>query len=338
MREAYCKYGFMVICCVIALVTSACSKVSSSKDKKSSYVINEIIATQAPNGQPETEETTAPLIEDVISKGVMRFQEQELTKREVLTLSDASSVSDNLNMSKKQSIIGSVYKPNTIEIVDGEAVNLINSMPVKSIIKMYTANAATLAQCFTSQEISPAIFSRMENKSFPEGCTTEISNLRYIRVLHYGFDGEIHIGELVVNQMIETDILNIFKKLFDHKYPIEQMVLIDEYDADDELSMQANNSSSFNFRMVAGTTNLSKHAYGLAIDINPLYNPYVRTVKGEELVSPSNAMEYVDRTLDCKYFIQKDDIIYKIFLQHGFTWGGDWTSSLDYQHFQKVFQ
>jgi hypothetical protein len=338
MREAYRKYGFTVICCAIALTTSACSNVSSSKDNKSSYVINEIIASQAPSDQPKVDDSTTPLMEDVVSKGIMGFTQHEVVENEVIILSDASSVSENLNKSNHQSVLGSVYEPNSIEIVDNEAVKLINSMPVESIIKMYMANAATLAQCFTSQEITPTIFNRMENKSFSEGCTTELSNLRYIRVLHYGFDGEIHIGELIVNQMIETDILEIFKELFDAKYPIEQMVLIDEYDADDELSMEANNTSSFNFRMVAGTTKLSKHAYGLAIDINPLYNPYIRSVNGEQSISPDNATEYVDRSLDCKYYIQKDDVIYNIFSKHGFTWGGDWTSSLDYQHFQKVFQ
>jgi hypothetical protein len=339
MREAYRKYGFTVICCVVAFTTSACSNVSSSKEGKSSYVINEIIASQEPSQQPKTEEEVATtLMEDAISKGIIGFTEQEVTDNEVLILSDASSVSENIVEFNSYPALGSVYEPNSIEIVDNEALKLINSMPVKSIIKMYTTNAATFAQCFTSQEISPTIFNRMENKSFSEGCTTELSNLRYIRVLHYGFDGEIHIGELIVNRLIESDILEIFKELFDAKYPIEQMVLIDEYDADDELSMEANNTSSFNFRMVAGTTKLSKHAYGLAIDINPLYNPYIRTVNGEQLISPDNATEYVDRTLDCKYYIQKDDVIYKIFSKHGFTWGGDWTSSLDYQHFQKVFQ
>lgn len=338
MRKAYRKYGFTVICCVVAFTTSACSSISSSKDNKSSYVINEIIASQAPSDQPKAEVTTTPVMEDVASKGIMGFTEPRVNESEMLILSDASSISKDLFESKNHLILGSVYEPNTIEIVDSEAVELINAMPVKSIIKSYTANAATLAQCFTSQEITPTIFNRMENKSFSEGCTTELSSLRYIRVLHYGFDGEIHIGELIVNRMIETDILEIFKELFDAKYPIEQMVLIDEYDADDELSMEANNTSSFNFRMVAGTTKLSKHAYGLAIDINPLYNPYIRTINGEQLVSPDNATEYVDRTLDCKYYIQKDDVIYKIFSKHGFTWGGDWTSSLDYQHFQKVFQ
>jgi hypothetical protein len=177
----------------------------------------------------------------------------------------------------------------------------------------------------------------MENKSFSEGCTTEIKSLRYIRVLHYGFDGNIHIGELIVNQMIESDILEIFKELFDAQYPIEQMILIDEYDADDNLSMEANNSSCFNFRMIDGTTNLSKHAYGLAIDINPLYNPYIRTINDELVILPSNSMEYADRSLECEYYIKKNDVIYKAFASRGFTWGGDWTSSLDYQHFQKVF-
>lgn len=234
--------------------------------------------------------------------------------------------------------LGSVLKPESSEVVDMDTVKAINSMPAKSTVKVYTANAATLAECFYAEDISPSLFERMENKSFSEGSTISIDTLSYVRVLHFGFDGEIHIGELVVNKLIEEDIIEIFKELFDARYPIEQMVLIDEFDADDDKSMAANNTSSFNFRMVEGTTNLSKHAYGLAIDINPKYNPYVRTINGETVIVPENGVEYADRTLENEYYIMKDDVCQKAFAKRGFTWGGDWQSSKDYQHFQKVFQ
>ena len=98
--------------------------------------------------------------------------------------------------------------------------------------------------------------------------------------------------------------------------------------------MQDNNSSSFNFRTVPGTKKISKHARGLAIDINTLYNPYIRKVDGETVISPDNAAEYADRDKDYDYKIEKGDLCYKLFIEHGFKWGGEWKNSKDYQHFE----
>ncbi len=102
---------------------------------------------------------------------------------------------------------------------------------------------------------------------------------------------------MVCNRLIADDLLEIFRTLFDARYPIERMVLIDEYDADDERSMQNNNSSAFNFRFIAGTDKLSNHSRGLAVDINPLYNPCVRRrTDGSLFVSPEAARPYADRS------------------------------------------
>lgn len=95
-------------------------------------------------------------------------------------------------------------------------------------------------------------------------------SLRYLKVLHYDFNGNITLGEIVCNVIISNKLLDIFKTLYKNKYPIEKIKLIDDYDASDDLSMADNNSSAFNFRFVAGTTKLSNHSKGLAIDINTL--------------------------------------------------------------------
>jgi hypothetical protein len=113
------------------------------------------------------------------------------------------------------------------------------------------------------------------------------------------------------------------------------MVLIDEYDADDEASMRANNTSAFNFRKSSGMRTLSKHSTGMAIDINPLYNPLVKHREGRTKVYPSTAVPYIDRTQDFPYKIVKGDLCYRLFKKYGFSWGGDWKSSKDYQHFEK---
>ncbi len=191
-------------------------------------------------------------------------------------------------------------------------------------------------RCFGIDTISDRVFSRMKGKSFKADCTVKRSDLRYLRTLHSDADGKIHIGEMVCNKAIAQDLLDIFRQLYDARYPIERMVLIDEYEADDEMSMRANNTSCFNFRRVAGSAKLSKHAQGLAVDINTLYNPYVRKRKdGTWVVQPATARKYADRRGQFLYKIEKGDLLYQLFIQHGFKWGGAWQSLKDYQHFEK---
>lgn len=187
---------------------------------------------------------------------------------------------------------------------------------------------------FYISEIDDEIFARIKGKSYKDDCTVPVEELRYVHVLHIDFDGNTKEGEIIVNAAIAEDILEIFRELYELSYPIEKIKLVDEYDADDEQSMADNNSSSFNFRTVSGTTKLSNHAKGMAIDINPLYNPYIHGSSGQ-IVEPANAGEYVDRDRDFPHKIDKDDDAYKVFVAHGFSWGGDWKNSKDYQHFEK---
>ena len=139
------------------------------------------------------------------------------------------------------------------------------------------------------------------------------------------------------NLIVNTkDLTEIFYELYLHSYPIERAVLPDYYDADDEKQMQANNTSSFCYRAVAGSAVLSNHAKGMAVDLNTLYNPYCKIRKdGSLYVQPMTAAQYCDRTGTFRYKIDKQDLAYKLFTAHGFTWGGDWKSVKDYQHFEK---
>ena len=187
---------------------------------------------------------------------------------------------------------------------------------------------------FFAEEINDEVFARMEGKSFPEGCTTKREDLRYLDLLYKDLDGNTHVGEMVCNKEIASKVIYIFKQLYEADYPIEKMVLVDEYDADDMASMMDNNTSCFNYRVVPGTTKISKHAMGLAIDLNPRYNPYIYTRGGEQHIEPDNGVDYVDRSKDFDYKIDKNDLAYRLFTEAGFTWGGSWTNSKDYQHFQ----
>ena len=191
--------------------------------------------------------------------------------------------------------------------------------------------------CFKAYPISDQIFQRMKGKSYKNNCTVPLSALRYLRVLHRNIDGHTQLGEIVCNASIADDLLNIFRQLYEQGYKIESITLIDDYDADDEASMKANNTSCFNFRPVAGTTTLSKHSRGMAIDINPLYNPclHLKTNK----VQPTTGKPYSANRHNLRNtpvaIISKDDLCYRLFTEHGFRWGGSWNSIKDYQHFEK---
>lgn len=189
---------------------------------------------------------------------------------------------------------------------------------------------------FYYEEIPEEVKQRIEGISYKEDCRVPYEELRYVRVTHMGFDGKPHTGELIVNKMIAEDVVEIFRELYRQKYPIERLELVDEYAADDNLSMAANNSSAFNYRVIEGTDRISLHGYGLAIDINPLYNPFIHKVNGKLTVTPVNGAHYADRTLNCPYFIQVGDVCYQAFVKRGFTWGGEWSDHQDFQHFQKV--
>lgn len=185
----------------------------------------------------------------------------------------------------------------------------------------------------------PALPSEAPEGTLNVGEQNDISyaDLRYVHIIHYDFDGKLAEGELICHNSIAEDLLEIFYDLYASEYQIEKVTLIENYNGDDTASMADNNTSCFNYRVVDGTKSLSRHALGLAIDINPLYNPYIRyDKKGGQTVSPVEGEAYADRTVSFPYKIDPDDLCYRLFTEHGFTWGGNWNSSKDYQHFQKA--
>ena len=190
---------------------------------------------------------------------------------------------------------------------------------------------------FSALPISDDIFALMQGRSYKEGCPVAREDLRYLIVLHKDSLGRSLIGEMVVNKDIADDVEAILKALYDASYPIEKMRLIDHYDADDQASMLDNNSSAFNYRPRAHQSTISKHALGLAIDINPLYNPYCLTTEsGALIVEPKEARQYVNRDFESPYKIEKGDLCWTLFRERGFWWGGGWANrTKDYQHFEK---
>ena len=187
---------------------------------------------------------------------------------------------------------------------------------------------------FYIKQIDDEIFERIKGKSYKDNCTVAREDLRYLHVLHKDLDGKTHEGEIICNVYIVADLLDIFQKLYEANYPIEKIRLVDEYNADDETSMRDNNSSCFNFRFIFHTTKVSKHGLGLAVDINTLYNPYIKYVDDQRILEPATAEKYLDRSQNFPYKIDENDLCYKLFTEHGFEWGGQWSRAKDYQHFE----
>ena len=183
---------------------------------------------------------------------------------------------------------------------------------------------------FASYPIPESVKARMQGKSMKDNPHIGYDQLRYLTVYHYDYEGCIKQGEIVCNKRIARDLLGVFRDLFAKEYPICSIRLIDDFDGDDNASMEANNTSCFNYRVVPGTRALSKHALGLAIDVNPLQNPYIA---GSQ-VYPPTATEYVDRTKDFPHKIDEKDYCKQVFTSYGFLWGGYWRDR-DYQHFVK---
>jgi hypothetical protein len=168
--------------------------------------------------------------------------------------------------------------------------------------------------------------------SWRPGCPVHYRDLRLVTLSYWGFDDKPHTGELVVRKTVTDDIVTVFRKLYDWRWPIRQMKLVDAYKADDFDSIDADNTSAFNCRRATGSGNWSNHAYGEAIDINPRENPYV-TASGD--TAHENAEEFTKRPMRGKGVINPRDKVVKAFAQVGWEWGGYWSGTKDYQHFSK---
>lgn len=163
-------------------------------------------------------------------------------------------------------------------------------------------------------------------------CPVPPQQLRRVDLDYLGFDGQTHRGTLVVHEEVVTHVVEAFDRLYRLRYPIAVMHTVDHYpDADDELSMRANNTSAFNCRGIPGSRNWSLHAYGKAVDLNPMLNPYIDRTGAFQ---PANAGVFVDRSRNEPGMLHAGDAAVQAFTEHGWQWGGYWRTPVDYQHFE----
>jgi len=177
------------------------------------------------------------------------------------------------------------------------------------------------------------VFQKQYIKKYPkqmEAINAILDEQTLINVPYYGYDGKNHIGQLVCNQSVKIEIEQIFKELFTLKFPINSVIPISEFQFEDALSMQANNTTCFDYRLKVMKNGLSKHAYGLALDINPMQNPYIHRTK----IEPKNHQAELS-TGRIRNHEEMGKKVITIFKKHGWKWGGSWKSAKDYMHFEK---
>jgi hypothetical protein len=182
----------------------------------------------------------------------------------------------------------------------------------------------------TVKEISVGLADWMTGLSWRPGCPVGLDELRLLSVTHWGFHGRVKNGSLVVHDDVAGDVLAVMRRLYEARFPIRRMVLVDRYGASDFRSIEADNTSAFNCRYVDGTTRWSEHAYGRAIDVNPIENPYVTS---DGRVFHDASVDYVDRSTKRKGMIVPGGVVVRAFDTVGWGWGGFWSGAKDYQHF-----
>jgi len=194
------------------------------------------------------------------------------------------------------------------------------------------ASSASVPSAPAGATVEPVTAAEL-GESWRPGCPVEPDQLRRVNVDHIGFDGQMHRGELIVHEALAPGVIAIFERLYRLGYPVEKVRTVDHYpDADDELSMEDNNTSAFNCRRVPGTNEWSPHAYGRAIDLNPLINP---CLYASGYFEPQNAAAYLDRSRSDPGLLHNGDPAVHVFTDRGWRWGGEWTGPLDYQHFER---
>ena len=176
--------------------------------------------------------------------------------------------------------------------------------------------------------IGPAVRARM-GTSWEPGCPVGLRDLRYLRLTFWGFDRAPHTGELIVHRRYARDVLGVFRRLYDARFPIEQMTLPRNVELDPTPSGDGNGTGAMACRAARGSTSYSAHAYGLAVDLNPFQNPYHR----DNLILPERASAYLDRSWHRPGMVQPGGLAVREFARIGWSWGGGWRTLKDYQHF-----
>jgi hypothetical protein len=182
---------------------------------------------------------------------------------------------------------------------------------------------------FVARKLSPALRRRVTGVSWHRGCPVGLDGLRYLRIAYRGFDGRVHSGEMIANRSAVEPLKRAFASLYRSRFPIRRMRLVDDYGGSDYRSIEADNTSAFNCRRATGQSRWSQHAYGRAVDVNPIENPYVANGR----TSHPASRRYLDRSRHRRGMAYAGGALVRAFQRIGWGWGGTWSNPTDYQHF-----
>ena len=344
MNKNVKKYIIILILSLLALITILiCVAANRNKATTSVNPIDMDVIAYSPTSSPEEQATpdsvniteqTSDSTEETISKDSVSESSVSSMTVSDNTISNNAAAEESTDSTSNNNVI----EENTKQLSEDDQYLL--SLAAGTVLSATDIDSSNIDKYFRSYELPDNVIKYISGKSFQENDNVKLSDLRYIKLLHYNFSGNIQVGELIVNKDIANDIVSIFKELYQNQYQIEKMYLVDKYwtgegESTDTASIDVNNTSSFLYRAATGSSKLSKHAYGRAIDINPQQNPYVSYKSGSPKWYHDNANDFIDRSTGLAHMITHDDICYQIFKKYGFTWGGDWNTIKDYQHFEK---
>ncbi len=218
----------------------------------------------------------------------------------------------------------------------GEPLSPTSSSPTSSSMVRTTSPSAPPAPpspfAPAPAAIGPVTAAQL-GATWKPGCPVGPEQLRRVEVNYLGFDKQTHRGELIVHEDVVADVVAIFGQLYELGYPIEKMASVAGYPgAEDELSMRDNNTSAFNCRLLPSGNDWALHAYGRAVDVNPLINPYIDS---DGNIEPATAGPYLDRSRTDPAMLHAGDPAVRAFTDRGWRWGGNWRSPKDYQHFER---
>ncbi len=331
-QDALRMFKLMIPVCTFVIFITACHSVPEIPENNGSR--EEIVQNDVVEEITESsfEDETAAL--DLTGAAVSVSEASETETKENTESTEPAESNEQVEITELIEITEPV-----IEVID-----TLDHFPAGEVLQEEQLDSQDIDKYFTISEITEDsdVYAFINGKSYRVQTSIPLGNLRYLKLIHWNYDGVPQVGEIIVNRAIAEDVIDIFKNLYLQKYEIYSMRLVDNYwtgdpNDSDTASMNANNTSSFNDRKVDYNGSTSRHSYGMAIDVNPRENPYVLydgsgnayTTQDEEAVT------YMDRRNLRPHMMTNDDLCVKLFKEKGFRWGGDWSSLKDYQHFDK---
>lgn len=222
------------------------------------------------------------------------------------------------------------FSPDTLTL-RGQTATFVSRL-LRRAAEAGAMTAPTWGSSSRVQPLPASLQRQMTGTSWHAGCPVALSSLRLLEIVHRGFDGRDRVGLLVLHHDAVADVRSALTRSYASGFRIERMRLIDRYGGDDDRSMAANNTSAFNCRRIGGSDRWSQHAYGRALDVNPVQNPYVSGTA----VEPDAGRSYLDRSNVRRGMLVRSDATVTAFQERGWGWGGDWSASKDYQHLSRT--